>query len=149
AGVSLVLTVALFFVWPVVYSGLVGFGEFMLTLGPIGVGLYGFFNRLLIPLGLHHALNSVFWYDVAGINDLGNFLNATGTLGEPGQYLAGYFPIMMFGLPGAALAMYVTAKTTRRKVAAGVLFSSAIASFFVGVTEPLEFAFMFLAPVLY
>jgi len=149
AGVSLVLTVALFFVWPVVYSGLVGFGEFMLTLGPIGVGLYGFFNRLLIPLGLHHALNSVFWYDVAGINDLGNFLNATGTLGETGQYMAGYFPIMMFGLPGAALAMYVTAKTTRRKVAAGVLFSSAIASFFVGVTEPLEFAFMFLAPVLY
>src|SRR5699024_6519082 len=131
------------------YTGLVGFGEFILTLGPVGVGLYGFFNRLLIPLGLHHALNSVFWYDTAGINDLGNFLNATGTYGETGQYMAGFFPIMMFGLPGAALAMYVTAKTNRRKVAAGVLMSSAIASFFVGVTEPLEFAFMFLAPVLY
>src|SRR5690625_507476 len=80
---------------------------------------------------------------------MGNFLNATGSVGETGQYMAGFFPIMMFGLPGAALAMYVTAKTNRRKVAAGVLMSSAIASFFVGVTEPLEFSFMFLAPVLY
>src|SRR5699024_6713021 len=94
-------------------------------------------------------LNSVFWYDVAGINDLGNFLNNTGTYGVTGQYMTGFFPIMMLGLPGAALAMYVTAKTTRRKVAAGVLLSSAVASFFVGVTEPLEFSFMFLAPVLY
>ena len=149
AGVSLVAALVLFFAWPLLYSGLVGFGEFILTLGPFGVGLYGFFNRLLIPLGLHHALNAVFWYDTAGINDLGNFLNATGTYGETGQYMAGFFPIMMFGLPGAALAMYVTAKTARRKVAAGVLMSSAIASFFVGVTEPLEFSFMFLAPVLY
>ena len=149
AGISLLLTLVLFFAWPLAYTGLVGFGEFILTLGPVGVGLYGFFNRLLIPLGLHHALNSVFWYDTAGINDMGNFLNATGTVGETGQYMAGFFPIMMFGLPGAALAMYVTAKTNRRKVAAGVLMSSAIASFFVGVTEPLEFSFMFLAPVLY
>ncbi|APX32109.1 PTS sucrose transporter subunit IIBC [Brachybacterium sp. P6-10-X1] len=149
AGISLGVALVLFFVWPLVYSGLVGFGEFILTLGPVGVGIYGFFNRLLIPLGLHHALNSVFWYDVAGINDLGNFLNNTGTYGVTGQYMTGFFPIMMLGLPGAALAMYVTAKTTRRKVAAGVLLSSAIASFFVGVTEPLEFSFMFLAPGLY
>ena len=149
AGVSLVVALVLFFVWPLVYSGLVGFGEFILTLGPVGVGLYGFLNRLLIPLGLHHALNSVFWFDVAGINDLGNFLDAQGTYGVTGQYMTGFFPIMMLGLPGAALAMYVTAKTTRRKVAAGVLLSSAIASFFVGVTEPLEFSFMFLAPGLY
>ncbi|GAA1487546.1 N-acetylglucosamine-specific PTS transporter subunit IIBC [Brachybacterium sacelli] len=149
AGISLVVALVLFFVWPLVYSGLVGFGEFILTLGPVGVGIYGFLNRLLIPLGLHHALNSVFWYDVAGINDLGNFLNNTGTYGVTGQYMTGFFPIMMLGLPGAALAMYVTAKSTRRKVAAGVLLSSAIASFFVGVTEPLEFSFMFLAPGLY
>lgn len=149
AGASLVLSLVLFFVWPLVFTGLVAFGEFILTLGPLGVGIYGFLNRLLIPLGLHHALNSVFWFDVAGINDLGKFMAGTGTYGVTGQYMTGFFPVMMMGLPGAALAMYVTAKSSRRKVAAGVLFSSAIASFFVGVTEPLEFSFMFLAPGLY
>ncbi|MFC7374641.1 MULTISPECIES: N-acetylglucosamine-specific PTS transporter subunit IIBC [unclassified Brachybacterium] len=149
AGISLVLALALFFLWPLVYGGLVDFGEFILTLGPLGVGIYGFLNRLLIPLGLHHALNSVFWYDVAGINDLNNFLDGSGTYGVTGQYMTGFFPVMMLGLPGAALAMYVTAKSSRRKIAAGVLLSSAIASFFVGVTEPLEFSFMFLAPGLY
>ncbi|MBD7958153.1 PTS transporter subunit EIIC [Microbacterium sp. Sa4CUA7] len=149
AGFSLVLAVVLFFVWPFVYGGLVGFGEWIVTLGPLGAGIYGFFNRLLIPVGLHHALNSVFWFDVAGINDLNNFLAGTGTYGVTGQYMTGFFPVMMFGLPGAALAMYLTAKTTRKKLAYGILLSGAFASFFVGVTEPLEFAFMFLAPVLY
>ncbi|MCO7202846.1 N-acetylglucosamine-specific PTS transporter subunit IIBC [Microbacterium sp. CnD16-F] len=152
AGLSLVLAIVLVFVWPFVYGGLVGFGEWIVTLGPVGAGIYGFFNRLLIPLGLHHALNSVFWFDVAGINDLNNFLQGSagdGVYGVTGQYMTGFFPIMMFGLPGAALAMYVTAKTTRRKVAAGILLSGAISSFFVGVTEPLEFSFMFLAPWLY
>ncbi len=148
-GASLVVALVLYFVWPVLFGGLVSFGEWMVGLGPVGAGLYGFFNRLLIPLGLHHALNAVFWFDVAGINDLGNFLNGTGTPGVTGQYMTGYFPIMMFGLPGAALAMYLTAKTNRRKVTAGILLSGAFASFFVGVTEPLEFAFMFLAPALY
>ncbi|GAA1862864.1 N-acetylglucosamine-specific PTS transporter subunit IIBC [Microbacterium koreense] len=152
AAMSLVLAVVLLFVWPFVYTGLVTFGEWISTLGPWGAGLYGFFNRLLIPLGLHHALNSVFWFDVAGINDLNNFLlgaNGEGVFGVTGQYMTGFFPIMMFGLPGAALAMYVTAKSTRKKVVAGILLSAAIASFFVGVTEPLEFSFMFLAPWLY
>ena len=152
AGLSLVLAIMLMFLWPFVYGGLVGFGEWIVTLGPVGAGIYGFFNRLLIPLGLHHALNSVFWFDVAGINDLNNFLQGSagdGVYGVTGQYMTGFFPIMMFGLPGAALAMYVTAKTTRRKVAAGILLSGAISSFFVGVTEPLEFSFMFLAPWLY
>lgn len=148
-GASLVVALVLYFVWPLLFGGLVSFGEWMVGLGPVGAGLYGFFNRLLIPLGLHHALNAVFWFDVAGINDLGNFLNGTGTAGVTGQYMTGYFPIMMFGLPGAALAMYLTAKTNRRKVTAGILLSGAFASFFVGVTEPLEFAFMFLAPALY
>jgi PTS system N-acetylglucosamine-specific IIC component len=149
AGFSLVVAIALFFVWPFVYGGLVGFGEWIVTLGPIGTGIYGFLNRLLIPVGLHHALNSVFWFDVAGINDLNNFLDGTGTYGVTGQYMTGFFPVMMFGLPGAALAMYLTARTTRKKLAYGILLSGAISSFFVGVTEPLEFAFMFLAPVLY
>ncbi len=151
AGVSLVVAVVLLFVWPVVYGALVNFGEWIATLGPVGAGIYGFMNRLLIPTGLHHALNSVFWFDVAGINDLINFLQNTpeAEYGVTGQYMAGFFPIMMFGLPGAALAMYLTAKTTRRKVTYGIMLSAAIASFFVGVTEPLEFAFMFVAPWLY
>jgi len=149
AGASLVVAVALFFVWPWVYGGLVTFGEWIVTLGPFGTGIYGFLNRLLIPVGLHHALNSVFWFDVAGINDLNNFLSGEGTYGVTGQYMTGFFPIMMFGLPGAALAMYLTAKTTRKKLAYGILLGGAISSFFVGVTEPLEFSFMFLAPVLY
>ncbi len=149
AGVSLIVAVVLLFVWPVVYGGLVAFGEWIATLGPFGAGIYGFMNRLLIPTGLHHALNSVFWFDVAGINDLSNFLNNTGEYGVTGQYMAGFFPIMMFGLPGAALAMYLTAQTKRRKVTYGIMLSAAFASFFVGVTEPLEFAFMFVAPWLY
>lgn len=152
AGISLVVAVVLLFVWPFVYGGLVIFGEWIATLGPVGAGLYGFFNRLLIPFGLHHALNSVFWFDVAGINDLNNFLggaNGDGVYGVTGQYMTGFFPIMMFGLPGAALAMYVTAKDKRKKVVAGILLSSAVAAFFVGITEPLEFSFMFLAPWLY
>ena len=149
AAVSMLVALILLFLWPLIYSGLVAFGEWIVGLGAFGTGMYGFFNRLLIPFGLHHALNSVFWFDVAGINDLTNFLSGDGTYGVTGQYMTGFFPIMMFGLPGAALAMYVTAKSTRRKVVAGILMSSAVASFFVGVTEPLEFSFMFLAPVLY
>ena len=149
AGISLVVAVVLLFVWPWVYGGLVTFGEWISFLGPWGAGIYGFLNRLLIPIGLHHALNSVFWFDVAGINDLNNFAAGTGTYGVTGQYMTGFFPIMMFGLPGAALAMYLTAKTTRRKITYGILLSAAVSSFFVGVTEPLEFSFMFLAPVLY
>ncbi|MFD4957481.1 N-acetylglucosamine-specific PTS transporter subunit IIBC [Microbacterium sp. NPDC058389] len=149
AAVSLVVAIVLYFVWPWVYGGLVTFGEWIVTLGPFGTGIYGFLNRLLIPVGLHHALNSVFWFDVAGINDLNNFLAGEGTYGVTGQYMTGFFPIMMFGLPGAALAMYLTAKTTKKKIAYGILLAGAISSFFVGVTEPLEFAFMFVAPLLY
>ncbi|GHV47508.1 PTS glucose transporter subunit IIBC [Clostridia bacterium] len=148
-GVTIVVSFIMLFLWPLVYNGLVTFGTAILSLGPIGAGIYGFFNRLLIPFGLHHALNSVFWFDVAGINDLGNFWANTGELGVTGQYMTGFFPVMMFGLPGAALAMYHTAKTTQKKVAAGILLSAAVASFMTGVTEPLEFAFMFLAPVLF
>ena len=148
-GVSIVTALALFFIWPAIYGALVAFGVSVLSLGPVGAGIYGFFNRLLIPFGLHHALNSVFWFDVAGINDLGNFWNNTGVYGVTGQYMTGFFPIMMFGLPGAALAMYHTAKSVQKKTIAGLLLSASFAAFFTGVTEPLEFSFMFLAPVLY
>ncbi|GAB2554078.1 N-acetylglucosamine-specific PTS transporter subunit IIBC [Gracilibacillus alcaliphilus] len=146
---SLVIAVLLFFIWPFIYTGLVNFGKFIVDLDAVGAGLYGFFNRLLIPTGLHHALNSVFWFDVAGINDIANFWSSNGVKGVTGMYQAGFFPIMMFGLPAAALAMYHTAKTKRRKTAASLLMATAFAAFFTGVTEPLEFSFMFLAPALY
>jgi PTS system N-acetylglucosamine-specific IIC component len=148
-GVTIIAAAIMFFAWPIIYTWLVSFGKLVSSLGAIGAGIYGFLNRLLIPFGLHHALNSVFWFDVAGINDLGNFWAGTGVKGVTGMYMTGFFPIMMFGLPGAALAMYHTAKTTQKKLAAGLLLSAAFASFFTGVTEPLEFAFMFLAPFLY
>lgn len=149
AAAMVVVAGILFFVWPVIYSWLVSFGTAISGLGAAGAGLYGFFNRLLIPTGLHHALNSVFWFDVAGINDIGKFLASEGEKGVTGMYQAGFFPIMMFGLPAAALAMYHTAKTKRKKQAASLMLAAAFASFFTGVTEPLEFSFMFLAPALY
>jgi len=149
AGVTILASVVLFFVWPFVYGALVSFGKSIVSTGAVGAGIYGFFNRLLIPLGLHHTLNSVFWFDVAGINDLGNFWSGKGVLGETGQYMAGFFPVMMFGLPAGALAMYHTAKTKKKKIAASLLGAAALCSFLTGVTEPMEFAFMFLAPGLY
>ena len=151
AAMSLVATIILLFVWPVVYGGLVSFGELIVSTGAVGAGIYGFSNRILIPFGLHHALNSVFWFDVAGINDIAKFWGTAegGILGQTGMYMAGFFPVMMFGLPAAALAMYHTAKDNKKKAIAGLLLAAGLASFFTGVTEPLEFAFMFLAPGLY
>ncbi|MGO5115290.1 N-acetylglucosamine-specific PTS transporter subunit IIBC [Candidatus Avoscillospira sp. LCP25S3_F1] len=149
--VTLIACIPLYFVWPIVYTALVGFGEAIISLDAVGAGIYGFFNRLLIPVGLHHALNSVFWFNVANISDINRFWGILdgGVLGQTGMYQAGFFPVMMFGLPGAALAMYHTAKTKNKKIAAGILMSAALCSFFTGVTEPLEFSFMFLAPGLY
>lgn len=145
----LVVSAILFFVWPVIFTGLVSFGEGIAKLGAFGAGLYGFFNRLLIPTGLHHALNSVFWFDVAGINDIGNFWASKGEKGVTGMYQAGFFPVMMFGLPAAALAMVHTAKTKKKKQVASLMLAAGFAAFFTGVTEPIEFAFMFVAPMLY
>ena len=149
AFVSAIVAAILYYIWPVVYGALVNFGTAIIELGPVGAGLYAIFNRALIPLGLHHALNAVFWFDTAGINDLGNFWNGTGTLGVTGQYMTGFFPVMMFGLVAGAYAMYKTAKPERKKSVEGLLFAGAIASFFTGITEPIEFSFMFLAPGLY
>lgn len=143
------LSLILYYLWPAIYSVLIAFGKFISSKGPIGAGIYAFFNRLLIPFGLHHALNSVFWFDVIGINDIGNFWSSTGTIGVTGMYQAGFYPIMMFGLPGAALAMYKTAQPERKKEVAAFLMSASIASFFTGLTEPLEFSFVYLAPLLY
>lgn len=146
---SILASAILFFIWPIVYQALVTLGTGISSMGAIGAGLYAFFNRLLIPFGLHHALNSVFWFDIADINDLGNFWKNTGVYGETGMYMTGFFPFMMFGLPAACLAMYHTAKSEKKKMAYGLLASAAFCSFFTGVTEPIEFAFMFLAPGLY
>lgn len=147
--VSLVASLVLFFAFPMIYNALVNIGTAIVSAGALGAGIFGFLNRLLIPVGMHHALNSVFWFDVAGINDLGNFWAGTGTQGVTGIYMTGFFPVMMFGLPAGALAMYHTAKENKKKAAAGILLAAALSSFFTGVTEPLEFAFMFLAPGLY
>ena len=99
----------------VVYGGLVSIGEAIVSTGAIGSGIYVFLNRILIPTGLHHALNSVFWFDVAGINDIGNFWAGTGVQGQTGMYMTGFFPVMMFGLPAGALAMYHCEKKNKKK----------------------------------
>lgn len=154
--VMMLVSFILMYIWPAVYSGLVSFGEGISKLGPLGAGIYGFFNRLLIPVGLHHALNSVFWFDVAGINDIPNFLGGaksiaegTAVIGKTGMYQAGFFPIMMFGLLGACLAFVKTAKPENRAKISSIMLAAGFASFFTGVTEPIEFAFMFVAPGLY
>ena len=146
---AMLLSLVLYFIWPVLYSGLVTFGKSIVSMGPFGAGIYGFFNRLLIPVGLHHALNGVFWFDVAGLNDIGNFWASKGTKGITGMYQAGFFPIMMFGLLGGALAFVHTARPAQKAKVASIMGAAAFASFFTGVTEPIEFAFMFVAPVLY
>ena len=154
--VMIFVAFALMAIWPYVYDALVHFGESIVGQGSIGAGIYAFFNRLLIPVGLHHALNSVFWFDVAGINDIPNFLGGAKSLAEgkavlgvTGMYQAGFFPIMMFGLPGAGLAIYRAAKPENRARVASLMMAAGFASFFTGVTEPLEFSFMFVAPQLY
>ncbi|WP_137598063.1 N-acetylglucosamine-specific PTS transporter subunit IIBC [Paucilactobacillus kaifaensis] len=143
------VTVLLFFIWPPVYEALVAFGKFFVGMGAAGAGLYGFFNRLLIPTGLHQALNQVFWFNTAGINDIGNFWASKGIKGITGMYQAGFFPVMMFGLPAGAYAIYRNARPERKKEVAGLMMTGAFASFFTGVTEPLEFSFMFVAWPLY
>jgi len=145
----LVISVILLFIWPVLYDALISFGKFFVSLGAVGAGMFGFFNRLLVPTGLHQALNQVFEFNIAGINDIGNFWANKGTKGVTGMYLAGYFPVMMFGLPAGALAIYRNALPERKKVTAGLMMAGAFASFFTGVTEPLEFSFMFVAWPLY
>lgn len=143
------VSLPLYYIWPLLYEGLIVFGTRISALGPLGAGIYGFLNRLLIPLGLHHPLNSVFWFDVIGINDIGNFWQGIGEYGKTGQYLAGFFPIMMFGLPGAALAMGKKAMKGQKRKTCSFMGTAAVASFLTGITEPLEFSFMFVAPPLY
>ena len=157
--VSIVVSAILLFVWPVVFGALVAIGNGIKGLGAIGAGLYAFLNRLLIPTGLHHALNNVFWFDTIGLGDLTAYWGAlvqgdtmaNGTVIDwsVGSYMAGFFPCMMFGIPGAALAMVHTAKPGKAKATIGVVGAAAVCALLCGVTEPFEFAFMFLAFPLY
>ena len=150
--VAIVASAILLFVWPVVYGALLAVGNGIVSMGPVGAGIYAFLNRLLIPTGLHHALNNVFWFDTVGLGDLKHFWagdTSADVAWSLGMYMSGFFPCMMFGIPGAALAMIHTAKDGKKKVAIGLVASAAVCAFVCGVTEPFEFGFMFLAPVLY
>ena len=150
--VSILAAALLLFVWPVLFDAMVRLGQAIAGLGAVGAGIYAFLNRLLIPLGLHHALNNVFWFDTIGLGDLTNFWagKTSADVGwSLGIYMSGFFPCMMFGVPGAALAMIRSAKPGRRSAAVGILASAALCAFVCGITEPFEFAFMFAAPWLY
>ena len=155
-GISaVILGIAMGYVWPPIQNGLHSFSQWMAESGEVGMFIYGLFNRLLLVTGLHHVLNSLFWFQ------LGDFTNAQGVVvhgdiarfmaGDPtaGFFQAGFFPIMMFGLPAICLAMYTTAHSQNKKMVAGLLLSMALTSFLTGVTEPIEYSFVFLAPVLY
>ena len=155
ASVTLLLGVLLAFAYPAFDAGLTALGRWLVGNDVLGAGVYGVANRLLLPFGLHHLVNSVPWFAVGSFTtsggvtvhgDVARFLS-----GDPsaGSYMTGFFPIMMFALPAAALAIYQEADPDRRAVVGGVMLSGALTSFLTGVTEPLEFAFMLVAWPLY
>ncbi|MBS4086869.1 N-acetylglucosamine-specific PTS transporter subunit IIBC [Pseudomonas rustica] len=144
------------YIWPPIQHGINAFGALMMESGSIGAFVFGVFNRLLIVTGLHHILNNMAWFVFGNFTDPTTGALVTGDLsryfaGDPkgGQFMTGMFPMMIFGLPAACLAMYRNALPERRKVMGGIFLSMALTSFLTGVTEPIEFAFMFLAPLLY
>ncbi|SET17281.1 N-acetylglucosamine-specific PTS transporter subunit IIBC [Paenibacillus sp. NFR01] len=152
---TMILAVLIGMIWSPIQDVISDFGNWIVGLGAIGAFFFGLANRLLIPFGLHHVINSIAWFQ------LGDFTNAAGDVvhgdltryfagdKSAGMFMAGFFPIMMFALPGAALAFIHTAKPEKRKLVASIFIGSAIASFLTGITEPLEFSFMFVAPLLY
>ena len=153
--VGVAMGIAFGILWPFAQNGIDAIGNAAINAGAVGTFFFGFGNRLLIPIGLHHVLNSIFWFT------FGSFTNAAGEIvngdlwryfaGDPdaGVYMAGFFPMMMFGLPAACLAMYHSAKKENRKAVAGMFISIAFTSFLTGITEPIEFLFVFLSPLLY
>ncbi|WP_113704098.1 PTS transporter subunit EIIC [Nonomuraea lactucae] len=154
AIVAMLLGVLVGWLWPLLGGWIGAAGEALTTLGPLGTGLYGLINRLLIPLGLHHFVNSIVWHVVpqceVGGRVLGGDWNCYfGGAAQSGQFMAGFFPIMMFALPAAALAMWRAAPKHRRPAVGGIMLSAALASFVTGITEPIEFAFIFVAPLLF
>ncbi|KML37398.1 N-acetylglucosamine-specific PTS transporter subunit IIBC [Cytobacillus firmus] len=150
-SVTMILLAAIAgFAWPPIQGAIDALGNWIIGLGALGSGLFGFMNRLLIPMGLHHVLNSLFWFqfgEFEGVNgDIARFF-----AGDPsaGAYMTGFFPVMMFGLPAAAFAIIATAKPEKRKAVSGMFIGLALTSFLTGITEPIEFSFMFIAPLLY
>ncbi|WP_019390518.1 N-acetylglucosamine-specific PTS transporter subunit IIBC [Priestia filamentosa] len=148
--VMLVLAGIFGVVWPPIQELINNVGNWITGAGAVGAGVYGLLNRLLIPVGLHHVLNSLVWFV------FGEYNGATGDInrffaGDPtaGPFMTGFFPVMMFGLPAAALAMIAAAKKEKRKAVTGMLAGLALTSFLTGITEPIEFLFMFIAPLLY
>ncbi|MDP9708782.1 UNVERIFIED_ORG: PTS system N-acetylglucosamine-specific IIC component [Pseudomonas fluorescens] len=144
------------YIWPPIQHGINSFGALTMESGSLGAFVFGVFNRLLIVTGLHHILNNMAWFVFGNFTDPTTGALVTGDLsryfaGDPkgGQFMTGMFPMMIFGLPAACLAMYRNALPERRKVMGGIFLSMALTSFLTGVTEPIEFAFMFLAPLLY
>jgi len=155
AAVGTLLGVLVVLGWQPIGDVITNFGEWMTGLGSFGAALFGLINRALIPIGMHQFVNSVAWFQI------GDYTNSAGTVihgdlprffgGDPsaGLFMTGFFPIMMFGLPAAALAIAHTARPERRRAVLGMMMSLALTSFVTGVTEPIEFSFMFIAPVLY
>lgn len=166
ASFSLLLGIAMCFAWPPIGNAINAFADAIKALGPLGVFIFGLVERSLIPFGLHHIWYSPFWFQFgeytnkageiitgdqrmwfAQLADNTPFLDNAGD--ETGRYMAGKFPFMMFGLPAAAYAMLRQAKDSQRKIAAGILMSAALTSFLTGITEPIEFTFLFIAPWLF
>jgi PTS system N-acetylglucosamine-specific IIC component len=154
AFAALILGIIFGFIWPPIGTGINNAGDFITSHGAVGAGIYGAFNRLLLPFGLHHIINSFVWFvfgtfqgpSGAVHGDLNRFL-----AGDPtaGSFMAGFFPVMMFGLPAACVAMWRNARPSQRRIVGGILFSAALTSLITGVTEPIEFSFLFVAPLLY
>ena len=157
--------IVMFFIWPVVQQGIYAVGNLVMASGYAGTWVYGFMERLLIPFGLHHVFYLPFWQTAVGgtmevngqlIEGAQNIFfaqladpNTTEFSVEATRFMSGKFPLMIFGLPGAALAMYRTARTENKKKVSGLLLSAALTSMLTGITEPLEFTFLFVAPALY
>ncbi len=164
-AVYILVGVLMFFIWPYVQSGIYALGNLVLRSGYGGTLIYGFIERILIPFGLHHVFYLPFWQTGVGGSALidGNIVygaqniffaelaspNTTRFSVEACRFMSGKFPFMIFGLPGAALAMYTCAKSEKKKVAGGLLLSAALTSMLTGITEPIEFTFLFVAPILY
>ncbi|HEX8862447.1 MAG TPA: PTS transporter subunit EIIC [Actinomycetes bacterium] len=147
---ALVLGVIFGYVWTPIGHGLNNLGDVLTSHGALGAGIYGAINRLLLPFGLHHIVNSLVWFVFGTYNGVHGDLNRY-FAGDPtaGTFMAGFFPVMMFGLPAAALAIWRNARPSQRKVIGGIMLSAALTSLITGVTEPIEFSFLFIAPLLF
>jgi len=155
AGAAVILGTVMALIWGPIGAGIENFGNWVVEQGAVGAGVFGILNRALLPFGLHHIINSIAWFTVGTFQDPQGVVSQ-GDLtrffaGDPkaGTFMTGFFPIMMFGLPAAAIAMWQEARAEKRKAIGGILLAGAFTSFLTGVTEPLEFAFLFVAPLLY